>query len=145
MNPTNDSISFSVLSKVRVPDAVSVSLSPMHVEFFLPDTAPDIIPLATVDLPALSFKANDEIALRDQKLRLGDLDEFARLVEDVAYRPQFTVAGKARTKVSMGPIKTWVNIFKAVSLDGQCPLARAPIFLPHLISIIRRFQQFSPD
>lgn len=111
---------------------MSVTLSPMQVEFFLPDTVPDIIPLATVDLPELSFKANDEIALRDQTLRLGNLVEFARLVEDVAYQPQFTVAGKARTKVSVGPFKTWVNIFKAVSLDGQCPPVHSALrYLQH--------------
>ncbi|KAK2809863.1 hypothetical protein FQN50_003504 [Emmonsiellopsis sp. PD_5] len=98
-NPTNDSIGFTVMTNVRVPDAVKVSLDPMRVEFFLEDTQPNIIPIVTVDLPKLSFHANQRIELINQTLTLGNLDEFARLIEHVAYQPTWRVAGRARTKV----------------------------------------------
>ncbi|KAK2738414.1 hypothetical protein FQN55_000540 [Onygenales sp. PD_40] len=117
-NPTNDSIGFSVISNVRVPDAVKVSLDPMRVEFFLEDTQPNIIPIVTVDLPKLSFHANQRIELINQTLTLGNLDEFARLIERVAYQPTWRVAGRARTKVHVPPINTWIDINKAVELPG---------------------------
>ncbi|PGH18101.1 hypothetical protein AJ79_00729 [Helicocarpus griseus UAMH5409] len=118
-NPTNDSIAFSIVTNVRVPDTLKVSIDPMHVEFFLEDTQPDITPIVTVDLPKLTFSSNEKLQLVDQTLKLGNLDEFARLIEQVAYKPTFRIAGRARTKVRIPPIPTtWIDIFKVAELPA---------------------------
>ncbi|KAL5359057.1 hypothetical protein BJX96DRAFT_174014 [Aspergillus floccosus] len=118
VDPTNDTIQFSVLSQVRVPDTLTIGLDPMNVSFFLPDTAPDIIPFATVELPELKCRSKQPIILENQQLKLGDLDQFGRLVERVAYNPTFRVAGRGRTKVTFGAIHTWVDLYKEVELTG---------------------------
>ncbi|KAF9890812.1 hypothetical protein FE257_005383 [Aspergillus nanangensis] len=118
LNPGNDTIQFSVFSKVQVPDTLKIGLEPMNVSFFLEDTAPDIIPFASVELPRLSFGSKERIIIENQELKLRDLEQFARLAERVAYYPTFRVAGKGQAKVSIGAIKTWVNLYKAVELTG---------------------------
>ncbi|KAL4895620.1 hypothetical protein BDV59DRAFT_191567 [Aspergillus ambiguus] len=118
LDPTNDTIQFSVLSHVRVPDTFTIGLDPMNVSFFLPDTAPDIIPFATVELPKLTYHSNQPITVENQRLKLGDLEQFGRLVDRVAYNPTFTVAGKGRAKVTFGAIHTWVDLYKEVELTG---------------------------
>ncbi|KAL4914572.1 hypothetical protein BDW62DRAFT_219989 [Aspergillus aurantiobrunneus] len=118
LNPTNDSIQFSILSEIKVPDAVSVRFDPMRASFFRPETVDDPIPIATVDLPHLSFSANEKVTLVNQTLRLGDVDQFAALVEDVAYNPTFSVAGQAKTRVGVATLSTTVDLVKVVSLPG---------------------------
>ncbi|KAL4928919.1 uncharacterized protein BDV17DRAFT_298395 [Aspergillus undulatus] len=118
LNPTNDSIQFSILSDIKVPDAVNVRFDPMRAQFFRPETSDDPIPIATVDLPKLSFSAKEKITLINQTLRLGDVNEFAALVEDVAYNPTFSVAGQAKATVGVATLSTTVDLLKVVSLPG---------------------------
>lgn len=118
LNPTNDSIQFSVMSDIKVPDAVSVRFDPMQALFFRAETMDDPIPIATVDLPSLKFGANEKVSLVNQTLRLGDVDQFAALVEDVAYNPTFSVAGQTKTRVHFGTLGTTVDLLKVVSLPG---------------------------
>ena len=117
-NPTNDSISFTVRSGIRVPDTLKATVSPMHIDFFMEDTRPDIIPIAFVDLPELTFESNQQVTLENQTLTLGNLTEFARLIDHVAHQPTFRVAGQTRTKLKAGPVNTWVDLYKAVELNG---------------------------
>ncbi|KAL4885418.1 hypothetical protein BJY04DRAFT_230960 [Aspergillus karnatakaensis] len=118
LNPTNDSIQFSIISDIKVPDAVSVRFDPMRAQFFRPETRDDPVPFATVNLPKLSFKANERVTLVNQSLTLGDVNEFAALVEDVAYHPTFRVAGQAKTKVGVATLSTTVDLLKVVELPG---------------------------
>ncbi|KAJ0421302.1 hypothetical protein BJY00DRAFT_300956 [Aspergillus carlsbadensis] len=118
LNPTNDSIQFSVLSNIRVPDAVSVNFDSMRAQFFRPATRDDPIPIATVDLPKLKFSANEKVTLVNQTMKLGDIGQFALLVEDVAYHPRFSVAGQAKTRVGVAGLSTTVDLMKVVSLPG---------------------------
>ncbi|KAL3461149.1 hypothetical protein BJX64DRAFT_277984 [Aspergillus heterothallicus] len=118
LNPTNDSIQFSVLSDIRVPDAVTVNFDSMRAQFFRPETRDDPIPIATVDLPKLKFSANQKVTLVNQTMKLGDIEQFAMLVEDVAYNPRFSVAGQAKTKVGVAGLSTTVDLLKVVSLPG---------------------------
>jgi hypothetical protein len=119
LNPTNDSIEFSVLSDIRVPDAVTVNFDSMRAQFFRPETRDDPIPIATVDLPKLKFSANEKVTLVNQTMKLGDIEQFALLVEDVAYNPRFSVAGQAKTKVGVAGLSTTVDLMKVVSLPGM--------------------------
>ncbi|KAL2818063.1 hypothetical protein BJX63DRAFT_419358 [Aspergillus granulosus] len=118
LNPTNDSIQFSVLSDIRVPDAVTVNFDSMLAQFFRPETRDDPIPIATVELPKLKFSANQKVTLENQTMKLGDIEQFALLVEDVAYNPRFSVAGQAKTKVGIAGLSTTVDLMKVVSLPG---------------------------
>lgn len=129
-----------MLSDIKVPDAVSVRFDPMQALFFRAETMDDPIPIATVDLPSLKFRANEKVALVNQSLKLGDVDQFAALVEDVAYNPTFRVAGQAKTRVHVGTLATTVDLLKVVSLPGMS------LTLTYLILIqgvnMSRIQQF---
>ncbi|KAL4864850.1 hypothetical protein BDV12DRAFT_211342 [Aspergillus spectabilis] len=118
LNPTNDSIQFSILSEIKVPDAVNVRFNPMRAQFFRPETTDNPIPFATVDLPKLKFSSNENVALVNQSLTLGDVNEFAKLVEDVAYHKTFRVAGQAKTRVRVATLSTSVDLVKVVELPG---------------------------
>ncbi|KAL4959279.1 uncharacterized protein BDV14DRAFT_206947 [Aspergillus stella-maris] len=118
LNPTNDSIQFSVLSDIKVPDAMNVRLDPMRAQFFRPETRDDPVPIATIDLPKLKFSSNEKVTLINQTLKLGDIGEFAALVEDVAYNPSFSVAGQAKARVGVATLSTTVDLLKIVSLPG---------------------------
>ncbi|KAL2831715.1 hypothetical protein BDW59DRAFT_169571 [Aspergillus cavernicola] len=118
LNPTNDSIQFSVLSNIRVPDAMSVTFNSMRAQFFRPETRDDPIPFATIHLPKLKFPANEKITLVNQSLTLGDVDQFAALVEDVAYNSVFSVAAQANAKIGVGTLTTKVDLVEVVSFSG---------------------------
>ncbi|KKZ60537.1 hypothetical protein EMCG_04816 [[Emmonsia] crescens] len=118
-NPTNDNISFTISSNIRVPDRFKVSVDPMHAVFFLQDRRPFTIPVLTVDLPKLSFRSNERIELVNQTLKLGNLNEFARLIEQVVYQSTFRIAARARAKIRLPPIPaTWIDIDGAVELPA---------------------------
>ncbi|EEH04750.1 conserved hypothetical protein [Histoplasma capsulatum G186AR] len=89
-NPTNDNISFKISTNIRVPDGLKISVDPMHADFFIQDRMSFTIPVVTVDLPKMSFRSNDRIELVNETLKLGNLNEFARLAEQVAYQPAFS-------------------------------------------------------
>lgn len=118
LNPTNDSIQFSVFSDIRVPDAVTMKLDSMHAKFFRQETTNDQLPFATVNIPRLTFHSNQKVAFVNQNLRLGNVDQFAALVEDVAYNPVFSVAAQAKMKVRVASLTTKVDLKKVVKFSG---------------------------
>ncbi|KAL3471735.1 hypothetical protein BJX99DRAFT_250200 [Aspergillus californicus] len=121
LNPTNDSIQFSMFSDIRVPDALTVNLDSMHAEFFRPEseTTDNPIPFSTIDIWSLTFHPGQKVTLVNQTLMLGDLDQFAALVEDVAYNPGFGVAAQATMKVRVASLlSTTVDFTKVVTFSG---------------------------
>ncbi|OAX82348.1 hypothetical protein ACJ72_03296 [Emergomyces africanus] len=118
-NPTDDNITFTVSSNIRVPDRFKISIDPIHADFFLNDRTPYTVPVMTVDLPKLSFRSNQRIELVNQTLKLGNLNEFARLIEQAVYQPSFKIVGRARAKLQLPPIPaTWIDIEGGVELSG---------------------------
>ncbi|KAL2382494.1 hypothetical protein RJZ90_003206 [Blastomyces dermatitidis] len=118
-NPTNNSISFAISTNIRVPDRFKISVDPMHADFFLPDSQLYTVPLATVDLAKMVFHSNERIELVNQTLKFGNLNEFAKLVEQVVYQPTFRVVGQTRAKIRLPPIPaTWIDIDGAIELPG---------------------------
>jgi hypothetical protein len=130
-----------VLSEIKVPDAVSVRFDPMQALFFRAETIDDPIPIATVDLPTQKFGANEKVSLVNQTLKLGDVDQFAALVEDVAYNPTFSVAGQAKTRVHVGTLGTTVDLLKVVSLPGLSYFRRLYIDPRANVSRIQQLSQ----
>ncbi|KAL4803063.1 hypothetical protein BDV18DRAFT_163588 [Aspergillus unguis] len=118
LNPTNDSIQFSLSSDVRVPSAVSVRLDAMNAQFFRVQTMDDPVPFATVDIPKLRFSGNDRIQVENQTMRLADTDQFAEMIEDVSYNPTFDVAARARTKVGIATLSRAIDFVKVDTMDG---------------------------
>ncbi|KAF1812424.1 hypothetical protein P152DRAFT_417634 [Eremomyces bilateralis CBS 781.70] len=119
-NPTNDSIHFDLWSTVRVPGAVYPSLSGMNASFYVGDrvSQPDAPPFAMVNIPALKFSPGDHLELRNQTLTLGDVREFARFVNIVAYNKTFTIRGTASTTVKVAGLSAKVNIDKVAGFPG---------------------------
>ncbi|KAL2386420.1 hypothetical protein RJ035_004656 [Blastomyces gilchristii] len=119
-NPTNNSISFAISTNIRVPDRFKISVDPMHADFFFPDSQLYTVPLATVDLAKMVFHSNERIELVNQTLKFGNLNEFAKLVEQVVYQPTFRVVGQTRAKIRLPPIPaTWIDIDGAIELPGD--------------------------
>ncbi|KAL4746282.1 hypothetical protein BDW72DRAFT_210542 [Aspergillus terricola var. indicus] len=122
LTPTNDSIRFSASSGIKVPDALTMHLDSMHAEIFRPQlkgrTKEDPIPLAEVDIPKLHFKGNQMITIKNQTLKLGDVGQFAKLVEDAAYHSSFRTAMHAKTKVGLAGLKTSIDITKEMEMPG---------------------------
>ncbi|CBF85146.1 uncharacterized protein ANIA_01576 [Aspergillus nidulans FGSC A4] len=122
LTPTNDSILFSASSEIKVPDALTMHLDSMHAEIFRPQPRgrpkEDLIPLAEVDISKLHFKGNQKITMKNQTLKLGDVGQFARLVEDAAYHSTFRTAMHAKTKVGLAGLTTSIDITKEVEMPG---------------------------
>ncbi|KAL3438785.1 hypothetical protein BDV09DRAFT_191912 [Aspergillus tetrazonus] len=122
LHPTNDSILFSASSEIKVPDALTMHLDSMHAEIFRPQPRgrpkEDPIPLAEVDISKLHLKGNQKITMKNQTLKLGDVGQFARLVEDAAYHSTFRTVMHAKTKVGLAGLKTSIDITKEVEMPG---------------------------
>ncbi|PGG99487.1 hypothetical protein GX51_06307 [Blastomyces parvus] len=118
-NPTNSNLSFAVSTNIRVPDKFKISVDPMHTEFFLKNSQPYTAPVAAVDLPKMEFRSNERIEIVNQTLKFGNLNEFAKLVEQVVYQPTFRMVGQARAKIRLPPIQaTWIDIDGAIELPA---------------------------
>ncbi|KAL4914613.1 hypothetical protein BDW62DRAFT_213270 [Aspergillus aurantiobrunneus] len=117
-NPTNDSIGATVESNVRVPAAGDVTFYPMNVFFFFADD-PDYTPIASVDLPELKYGSGERLTISEQRLKLEDLDAFARFIKAVAFNPSFTLGSRSRAKIKVGTISTWVDLHKTVEFTGS--------------------------
>ncbi|KAL4744110.1 hypothetical protein BDV11DRAFT_201527 [Aspergillus similis] len=122
LTPTNDSIRFSVSSEIKVPDALTMHLDSMHAEIFRPQpmgkVKDDPIPVAEVDISKLRFKGNQKLAINNQTLKLGDVGQFAKLVEDVAYHSSFRAVMHAKTKVGLAGLRTSIDMTKEVEMPG---------------------------
>lgn len=118
-NLNNDTLTFDAWSPIKVPWGVYPRLDPMNVSFFLPDTQPNIIPFATVALPALSFKPGEYLQLKNQTLKLGDINQFADVFEQFAFSNEMTIAGRAVTTLRVGPFHTKVTLDKEKSFGGR--------------------------
>ncbi|RDW81569.1 uncharacterized protein DSM5745_05126 [Aspergillus mulundensis] len=121
MAPTNNSIQFSAFTEIRVPEGLKIQLDSTHVEVFRPrpDTDDQVPPaLARVELPKQRFKGKQRVTFTNQTMQLGDVDEFARLIEDAAYNPMMRVAMRAKTKARMAGLKSSLDIVKEVAFPG---------------------------
>ncbi|KAL6231885.1 hypothetical protein BDW75DRAFT_233221 [Aspergillus navahoensis] len=122
LSPTNDSIRFSASSEIKVPDAMTMHLDSMHAVILRPQsnekTKDDPIPLATVDLSKLKFKGNQRFNVQNQTLKLRDVGQFAKLVEDVAYNPAVRVAMHANTMIGISGLRMRIGITKEMEMSG---------------------------
>ncbi|KAL4765037.1 uncharacterized protein BDW70DRAFT_169459 [Aspergillus foveolatus] len=122
LTPTNDSIRFSASSEIKVPGALTMHLDSMHAEIFRPQprgrAKEDSIPLAEVDISKLHFKGNQKVTMKNQTLKLGDVGQFAKLVEDATYHSSFRAAMHAKAKVGLAGLKTSIDITKEVEMPG---------------------------
>ncbi|KAL4874414.1 hypothetical protein BJY04DRAFT_225038 [Aspergillus karnatakaensis] len=119
-NPTNDSIGVVIDSDVHVPSAADVMFHPMNVSFFFADESPsgNYTPIASLELPELRYGSNERLTVSEQRLKLRDLDAFARFIEAVAFSPSFAIGGRAEAKVKIASITTLVDLQKTVVFEG---------------------------
>ncbi|KAL4902150.1 hypothetical protein BDW74DRAFT_169651 [Aspergillus multicolor] len=120
MFPTNNSIRISAFTEIKIPDAMRIRLDSTYVEVFRPgpSTKNHPVPLATIDIPKQKFKGNQRVTFTNQTMKLGDVDEFAKLIEDAAYNPIMKVAMRAKTKAHMAGLKTRLDVVKEVAFPG---------------------------
>ena len=118
-DPDHNSMSVSVHSDLRMPDRLEISLDPSRVSFFLEDTKDDPVIIGQLDMPFLTFKSNQRITIDDQRITIVNFDEYTRLIQHVGYDPKIRIAGTARTKVHVGPIHTWIDIYKVIELNSE--------------------------
>ncbi|RAO73929.1 uncharacterized protein BHQ10_009941 [Talaromyces amestolkiae] len=117
-NPGNSTIEFAVTSNITVPDKFKINLQPATISFFQNGPDPGSSPFATVDLPETTWYSREKVGVVNQTLQLKNLTEFTKLIQQVAYYPTFKVSGRTRAKVHVGPINTWVDLYKLVELTG---------------------------
>ncbi|EER37086.1 conserved hypothetical protein [Histoplasma capsulatum H143] len=100
-NPTNDNISFKISTNIRVPGGLKISVDPMHA-----DSHQDRMSYYQCDSrsPQNVVRPNERIELVNETLKLGNLNEFARLAEQVAYQPAFRL-GDITVRILVGNIQ----------------------------------------
>lgn len=121
LNPTNDSIEFSVLSGIKIPEGVDVSFDKMNAQFYRLETKDQPIPFATVDIPRLEFSGNERFTLANHTMRLGDTDQFAAMVEEAVHRAMFDVAAQANTNIRFAGPSRRIEVDKVASMPGIFP------------------------
>ncbi|KAL4905653.1 hypothetical protein BDW74DRAFT_178020 [Aspergillus multicolor] len=121
-NPSNNSIGVAITSDVEVPATSDVTFSPMNVSFFYADNESNLnyadTPIASLSLPELKYGSEEHFAIPEQRLQLGDVDAFAEFLEAVAFKGSFAISGRARVKIGIGRIKTWVDLDKSIEFSG---------------------------
>jgi hypothetical protein len=117
--PTNDTITWDLFTKVKVPAAIFPKLKPMNVSFYREQTKENPIPYATVELPQLDFGPGDLLAVQGQKLRLGDITQFATFIGEAAAQDTFRIVGSGKTEACIAGLCVKTDIYKFIDFPGM--------------------------
>lgn len=118
MNPTPDSVVYSLHSTLKIPAGVTVDLKPMTLNLFT-NESDSSKPYMKVDLPEYHLKGTTDISITNQTARILDQTQFKSFLADAVYSKQFTLSAGGATVAFLGALKAPIKLNKNVDLNGK--------------------------
>lgn len=122
MEPGNNTLRFDVDTPLRFPAALSGSVGPMNVSFYVVEAGPDASPFAYVPLPKLHFSSGDRLRITNQTLYVGDPAQFAGAMETFANQGSIGLNAKAHAPVNVAGFKTSFDLDYTKFFEGSSNL-----------------------
>jgi hypothetical protein len=118
MNPTPDSVTYSLVASLNVPKPFSVEIDPVTLDLFVPDKSP-IVPYAKVTLGQQTLYGNSSITVNNQTAKISDYGEWVHFLTDAVLSETFTLAASGNSEAHLGALKVPFNLDKRIELKGK--------------------------
>ncbi|EGE80891.2 hypothetical protein BDDG_03832 [Blastomyces dermatitidis ATCC 18188] len=132
MNPTPDSLDYSISASLKVPAPFIVQLDPLTINL---DRAQDTPEQAYVGipLPRLELKGNPTIELVDETVPILHQVDFTKFLFELTHQRTFVLAVEGITVAYLGKLRAKVKLDKKLELNGMQP-DRDPLLCPIRLS-----------
>ncbi|KAL1954132.1 hypothetical protein VTO42DRAFT_1712 [Malbranchea cinnamomea] len=117
MNPTPDSVDYSLVASISVPKPFTVRIDPITLHLYRDSSSPDN-PYISVDLPEYRLKGNTVIEIANQTVKIRNHDEFKAFLKESVYQEKFILAAKGSTTAHLGALKADITLDKKLEEYG---------------------------
>ena len=118
LQPTPDSITFSLSASLKVPLGLSVAIDPLDLSLFNREVKP-MKPYITAPLGRIRLKGESAITVSNQTTKIQDQDEFIKFLSKAVYSKRFTLSAYGKTTAHLGKLKVPLTLDKDIELDGM--------------------------
>lgn len=118
LQPTPDSITFSLSASLKVPLGLSVTIDPLDLSLFNREVKP-MKPYITAPLGRIRLKGESAITVSNQTTKIQDQDEFIKFLSKAVYSKRFTLSAYGKTTAHLGKLKVPLKLDKDIELDGM--------------------------
>lgn len=118
MQPTPDSLMFSLSASLNVPLGLSVQIDPLNLSLFNRDVKPRK-PYVTAPLNGLRLKGKSDITITNQTTKILDEEQFTKFLSNAVYSKRFILSAYGKTTAHLGKIKVSLTLDKDIELNGK--------------------------
>ncbi|OGM49896.1 hypothetical protein ABOM_001520 [Aspergillus bombycis] len=132
LDPTPDSVSFSIDTSLKIPAGLSVRIDPFSLSLFNRDVKP-MVPFIDVSLDGYNLKGTTEMSISSNNTAVLDRAQFVQALTKAVYSKRFILSAKGSTTGHLGALKAGITLDKDVELDGLDKLSGFSIDAARLI------------
>jgi len=118
LNPTADSIQYSVTAGVHVPASVTVDVKSFLVGLYTDATGPGD-PYISVDLPEYHLKGRTNITITNQTATILDATQFENALASAVHSESFTLEAYGATAAYLGILKANLKLNKKITVPSK--------------------------
>jgi len=118
MNPTPNSVEYSMVATLNVPGGVAVDLKPLNLSLYTADLGPSV-PYIKVSLPEYHLKGKTTIRIVNQTAEILDEPQFEKFLASAVNSLNFTMSAGGSTAAYLGVLKAKITLKKNVELAGK--------------------------
>ncbi|PGG97234.1 hypothetical protein GX51_07433 [Blastomyces parvus] len=117
MNPTPDSLDYSISASLKIPKPFTVRLDPLTLNLYRTQQTPEQ-PYVGIPLPRLELKGNSTVKIADETVSILNKADFSKFLSEVAYQRTFVLAAAGTTTAHLGKLKAKFTLNKKLELNG---------------------------
>ncbi|GAB1198105.1 hypothetical protein APSETT444_007413 [Aspergillus pseudonomiae] len=132
LDPTPDTVSFSIDTSLKIPAGLSVRIDPFSLSLFNREAKP-MVPVIDLSVDSYKLKGTTNISIITNNTAVLDRAQFIQTLTKAVYSKRFTLSAKGSTTGHLGALKAGVTLDKDVELDGLDKLSGFSIDAARLI------------
>ncbi|KAF9891854.1 hypothetical protein FE257_003339 [Aspergillus nanangensis] len=117
VDPTPDTITFSLDTALTVPKGLKVRTDPLALHLFNRDVKP-MKPYLQVNLASYTLDGHTDMHVTQADTKIEDEDEFVKTLSNAVYSRNFTMSAQGKTLAHLGALKAGLTLDKDVELAG---------------------------
>ncbi|KAL4894994.1 hypothetical protein BDV59DRAFT_211855 [Aspergillus ambiguus] len=117
IDPTPDTITFSIDTALTVPAGLKVKTNPIALHLFNRAVKP-MVTYLTVNLPSYTLNGHTKMHVTQTDTKIQDMDQWVDALNTAVYNKEFTLSAKGSTVAHLGALKAGLTLDKDVTLAG---------------------------
>lgn len=118
LNPTPDSVLYSIEATLNIPKGITVDLKPLNLSLYTPDLGPSD-PYIEVAFPEYHLKGKTTLQIVNQTAKILDQVQFEEFLVSAVDAKNFTLSAYGATAAYLGKLKAEIELKKTVELPGE--------------------------